>query len=132
MTSPLPALDAERVFYFIATLDGNQKQFDRAECFRDEDLKLNFKVKNANGEEVDLSGADIEFNLSPHGFSNLLLQKTVGSGVTVSGADVSVSFNSGDSSLGDYSCLKAQLKITKTSKMVVASFGFIDVKVLIA
>lgn len=124
MTSPLATLDAQRVFYFDAVISDSLQSFEPIQCFTGEDLKLVFKAKNANGEEVDLTGADITFKAvqTNCGNTTALMSKSVGSGITISGSEATVLMNVDD--LGEtYTTFNAQLVITKTGKSVVAAKG---------
>ncbi len=127
MTSPLATLDAQRVRYFDAPLRDDVRPFDDVDCYTGEDVKLIFTVKDANDIEVDLSGATISFKCAVSGdsYAAAVMEKTLSSGISVSGGVVTVLFNGDD--LGTvYTRFMAQLIITKTSKTVVATRGIIN------
>lgn len=120
MTSPLAALTAKRKFYFDAILRDEIKPFDDVDIYNAEDVELIFTVKDANGEEVDLTGADVSFLAAAYGDSSAIMTKVA----TVSGSEATVSFNGAD--LGAvYSQFKGQLIIAKSGNTVVASRGII-------
>lgn len=122
MTSPLEALAAQRTIYIDVTLSDAIQKFDEISAFRGENLKLVFRVKNANDAYVDLTGADVSLHFSKKGTRQSVLAIT--DDIDIDGEYATAEFSTADLS-EDYQSFYAQLKIVDAGNTVIGAHGFL-------
>lgn len=124
----MTALSAFRSFIFNIYMDAVRPGRRPVDLYEGENGEITFKIMDAAGNAVDLSGATAAYKIARRGYGPgaVATYATGGSGITIEGNKVTVALAITDSLVaGTYD---DQLTLTKDGKTVVASAGRFNIK----